>query len=145
MNNRERTGVGGVSNMFSDIKDGVLKGAITIETDVTIPEEVIEIGSGAFACFNSSCRSITIPDSVISIGSRAFLQCESLERITIPKNISKIGSNAFYSCYSLQYIKVADENTRFVMWTACCITLKKPSLYATRQVIAATAILSLTV
>ena len=99
--------------MFSDIKDGVLQGGISIETDVAIPEGVIEIGCGAFAYLNSSCRSITIPDSVTSIGERAFLLCESLERITIPKYISKIGNNAFYSCYSLQYIKVADENTHF--------------------------------
>lgn len=75
----------------------------------TIPIGVANIGSSAFL----QCRGLTnvsIPDSVTSIGSGAFAN-SSLTGITIPNRATIIGDNAFHGCYSLRTIIIPDSVT----------------------------------
>ena len=79
-------------------------------TNITIPNNVMRIGSCAFlGC--SSLESITIPDSVTSIGNDAFEKCSSLKSITIPKRVTSIGSWVFADCSSLTSIIIPDSVT----------------------------------
>ena len=94
-------------------------------TTITLPNNVIGIGNGAFC--NSSVTSINIPNSVTSIGSKAFYECKNIESIMIPNNVvtiesylcaycpsltsvtignsvTNIDNYAFYSCSSLKYL-----------------------------------------
>ena len=67
------------------------------ETSYTIPNNVTNIGSGAFSgC--ESLKSINIPDSVTNIGNNAFWGCKSLTSIKIPNSVTNIGRSAFNGC-----------------------------------------------
>jgi hypothetical protein len=98
---------------------------------VTIPENVLEIGVGAFSdCVNletvilnngltrlkkevfSGCRSlreINIPDSLESIGEWAFRGCTGLEELYIPEGVTDICEESFLGCSGLTII--ADEGS----------------------------------
>ncbi len=55
-------------------------------TEITLRNDTIGIGSGAFSDCND-LTSITIPESVIRIGSIAFSNCSKLTSITIPDSV----------------------------------------------------------
>lgn len=62
--------------------------------------------------------SVTIPDNIVAIGSRAFYGCSSLTSIIVGSGVGGIGSQAFYDCFNLESIKMlpttppnADDNT----------------------------------
>ncbi len=69
------------------------------ETDSTynVPEEVVEIASGAFV--NSKFENIVMPDCVTKIGSMGFYNAK-INSINL-ENITEIGSNAFSGCDNL--------------------------------------------
>jgi len=74
-------------------------------TDLTIPDGVTSIGSGAFyGC--SSLTSVRIPNGVTSIGNGTFSECTSLNSITIPNSVTSVGDYAFYNCSSLKSVKI---------------------------------------
>ena len=112
--------------MAFKIEDGVL-----IEyaeeanvTDVTIPESVTVIGSGAF----HDCETITnvmIPDSVKKIESSAFAGCSSLKNVRLPKDLDRVDSSVFCNCTSLESI-VIPENVEKIQISAFykCTSLK---------------------
>ena len=72
---------------------------------ITLPEEVCEIGSEAFR-YCEKLRRITLPDSVTEIGSHAFYGCASLESVNIPHGVSAIPPSCFEGCISLKEIKL---------------------------------------
>ncbi len=51
----------------------------------------------------SNLKSVVIPDNVISVGSGAFAGCENLESVTLP-GVDAIGADAFKDCSSLTSI-----------------------------------------
>ena len=71
--------------------------------DIQIPDEVVQIGYGAFDTCRD-LRSVIIPDSVKSIESNAFESCENLTSVTIPDSVSSIGSDAFHGCGKVEFI-----------------------------------------
>ncbi len=92
------------------IEDGVLTGYSGPGGNVTVPEGVTEIGSGAF----SNCRElteITLPQGVTHIGSQAFRRCANLVRAHLPAGLTGIGSMAFYRCRNLQSLIIPDSVT----------------------------------
>lgn len=69
----------------------------------TIPKNVIEIGSRAFAL----CRfnSIEIPEKVETIGAYAFFKCNNIKSVVIPDSVTSIGDYAFSGCTNLKDVK----------------------------------------
>ncbi len=92
------------------IDDGVLIKYIGTGSEVTIPDGVTSIGTGAFEDF-TSLKSITIPDSVTYIGNKAFENCTSLERITIPDSVESIDFRAFRGCTNLTSVTISNSVT----------------------------------
>lgn len=106
------------------IHNGMLIQYLGTETELVIPDNVVEIYEYAFN--KSNIISITIPSSVISIGYSAFYQsrflssvffaensqlisigeaafseCSNLNSIIIPNSVKSIGTSAFYLCENL--------------------------------------------
>jgi hypothetical protein len=76
------------------IKDNIIVRCRCWATSVTIPNNIISIGDGAFdCCYNLT--SITIPNSVTSIGYAAFFGCRGLTTVSIPSSVTSIGNFAF--------------------------------------------------
>ena len=65
--------------------------------DVTIGENVTEIGSNAFQNLDL-LTSITLPAGLLTIGSYAFDDCDQLASIAIPDQVTSVGNYAFRSC-----------------------------------------------
>ena len=74
-------------------------------TNITIPENVIGIGSYAF-CGCVGLTSIAIPENVQYIGSDAFNSCSSLKTVTLPSNLTDLGLRTFQECHSLENIVI---------------------------------------
>ena len=88
-----------IPNTVTKIEDGAFGLCDDMDygpSEVILPDGLISIGDGAFACLYW-LDSITIPDGTRSIGERAFIQC-GLRQITIPDSVTSIGENAFKSC-----------------------------------------------
>ncbi|MBO7263530.1 MAG: leucine-rich repeat protein, partial [Alistipes sp.] len=78
--------------------------------DVTIGDDVTEIGDKAFDDWHFNINNITIGKSVVSIGYRAFSGCD-ITSISIPDSVTTIGDYAFYWCSSLASIIIPDSVT----------------------------------
>ena len=66
---------------------------MSMVTKVKIPKGVKKIGSSAFE--KSSLTEILIPEGVTSIEDYAFQDCAQLARIQIPKSVTQIGRQVF--------------------------------------------------
>lgn len=76
--------------------DGYVFGYCTNLKNISIPSNIISIGSQAF--YGSGLTAITIPDSVTSIGSYAFGYCENLATAKIGNGLAYISYGAFEGC-----------------------------------------------
>ena len=97
-----------------------------------IPDDVVEIGSGAFensgivhlevpgsikvihnSAFSGipSLKSIKICNGVTSLPDCCFHNCESLEEVSVPESIDTIGSLCFAGCTKLEEIVLPDKLT----------------------------------
>ena len=97
-----------------------------------IPDDVVEIGSGAFensgivhlevpgsvkvihdSAFSGipSLKSIKICNGVTSLPDCCFHHCESLEDVSVPESIDTIGSLCFAGCTKLEEIVLPDKLT----------------------------------
>ena len=107
-----------------------LSGNIVVSSDpsiveVTIPENVTEIGEGAFdstnlervhfagekvqiiregAFISSRLKSITLPNGLKTIEREAFAYCTELEELDIPASVTRIDRYAFSNCEYLSKI-----------------------------------------
>ena len=97
-----------------------------------IPDDVVEIGSGAFensgivhlevpgsikvihdSAFSgiTSLKSIKICDGVTSLPDWCFQNCESLEEVSFPESIDTFGIHCFAGCTKLEEIVLPDKLT----------------------------------
>lgn len=97
-----------------------------------IPDDVVEIGSGAFensgivhlevpgsikvihnSAFSGipSLKSIKICNGVTSLPDCCFHNCKSLEEVSVPESIDTIGSLCFAGCTKLEEIVLPDKPT----------------------------------
>ena len=73
---------------------------IALRFEVTVPDNVSEIGDEAF----SHCKFITeltLPEKLKKIGNRAFSGCSGLISVSIPEGVEQVGSDIFSDCYDL--------------------------------------------
>ena len=63
---------------------------------VTIPDNVTEIGEGAFA--NEGLKTIIIPGTVKKIQANAFAYNSTLETVIMQEGVEEIGEEAFLAC-----------------------------------------------
>lgn len=94
------------------IKNGVLESYSGQDTQVVIPDGVVQIGRSPFGgrvfLGNSSFNvtDITIPNSVTIISHSAFSECVKLVNIFIPDSVTAIGQLAFANCLDLTVISL---------------------------------------
>ena len=70
------------------------------ETDIVLPQSVVNIGEGAF----SGCTSLegyTVPNHVKTVGDYAFQNCEKMKAVVIKPSVKSIGNGAFNGCTSM--------------------------------------------
>lgn len=93
------------------VNNGVLQKYTGKNPNVSIPDNIIEIGNRAFKeC--DHILSVTIPSSVKTIGNNAFQYCSNLETVTFcGENLYSIGNSAFYGCVSLKEITLPNSVT----------------------------------
>lgn len=74
---------------------------------ITIPYDVVTIGTGAF--FMSGIESVTFPETVKVIGMRSFMGCENLKEVDIRDGILMIDVQAFYNCPGLEKATISSS------------------------------------
>ena len=65
-----------------------------------------EIGASAFKY--SSIQSLDIPDSVVEIGSGAFACCRQLTGVHLPESLTRIRGQMFCECIALKDVTIPD-------------------------------------
>ena len=98
-----------------DIVDGVLLSSgnnlalADEEGTLTIPDNVTEIGEGAFA--KEGLKTIIIPGTVKKIAKNAFAFNTTLENVIIQEGVEEIGEGAFRNCSNLKNIEFPESIT----------------------------------
>ena len=82
------------------IENGVLIKYNGWQSHVIVPDEVVEIGEGAFEN-NNNIVSVTLPLGIKKIHDDAFRNCTRLSYINFPEGLTSIGDYAFQNCTSL--------------------------------------------
>ena len=97
---------------------------------ITIPDNVTEIGAGAFAneglktiiipgtvkkiqanafSYNSTLETVIMQEGVEEIGYEAFKNCSNLKNVELPESLIKMETYAFLYCSSLQQIRIPSK------------------------------------
>ncbi len=92
------------SSDFVTVGNGIMISYKGTVADVTLPDSVSQIASGAF--YNSAIKSIVLHDNLTYIGMRAFMNCKNLKAINIPKSVKAIDNEAFANCTALSYVEI---------------------------------------
>ena len=86
-------------------KNSIYRAATSIVGDVSIPDTVQDIRSGAF----STCANITklrIPSSVSNIGDEAFSYCSAIKDVDMEEGLKNIGMGAFMFDQSIETLSI---------------------------------------
>ncbi len=86
------SGVVTIPDEVKEIGGGAFAGSKV--TQVVIPEHVTKIGNGAFS--GSELSFVNIPDGVKVIGANTFARTKNLLEIVLPDSVEEIGGGAFY-------------------------------------------------
>ena len=78
-------------------------------TEITIPETVTTIGSGAFT--STGLTSVVIPNGVTNLGSDAFSSCKNLNSVTLPATLTEVPDSLFSDCSSLTNVTMPNGIT----------------------------------
>ena len=92
--------------IFSGEEKTILAKYTGEDSEITIPDGVVEIGKYAFE--NKSITSVTMTNSVKTIGERAFEWCSNLKTVVLSDSLESIGENAFAYCRSLSTTTIPD-------------------------------------
>lgn len=75
-------------------------------TGFDVPEDIIEIGMGAF--YGSALKTVNLPSGLQRIGDDAFSGCSELQAIDIPASVTELGVGAFWACTSLTEVEIPE-------------------------------------
>ena len=95
------------SNPLYRAKNLYLNGELV--TDLVLPDSVTNIGSYAFA-FYETLSSVTFNSTVTSIGESAFYSCDKLTDLIIESGVTSVGRYAFASCDNLKSVTISNGN-----------------------------------
>lgn len=90
---------------FVILGDGILVHCGDFDAEVTVPDGVRRIASGAFAG-NTALEKLTVPSSVYSIDKGAVEGCVKLRALTLRSGLVYIGDGAFRNCTALTKIVI---------------------------------------
>ncbi len=79
---------------------------ITTLEEITIPESVKKIGTGAFEL--CGLKAVELPENLAEIESSAFRKCRQLEKIVIPPSVLTVGDYAFSECSEMQEAVISE-------------------------------------
>ena len=98
------------------------------ETEVTIPETISTIKSGAFQ-YNADVKIIECSSNLRTIEEKAFYQCTKLSKINLT-SVENIGKQSFYSCNALTSLDFG-ENLKSIQSEAFynCTSLQTITFY----------------
>ena len=86
-----------VVNVAKESEFVIEKGVVTaykgLNSDIVIPEGVVEIGENAFE--GTAIESLSLPSSLLRIGDFAFNECRKLKSIDLPEGLEVLGQDAF--------------------------------------------------
>lgn len=91
-----------------EIREHVLVRYRGLEPEITVPQEVTEIGEGAF----SNCHfaeKICLHDGITKIGNHAFGGCRALREVKIPDSVTELGEYTFQYCDRLNRVKFSEN------------------------------------
>ena len=121
------------------IKDNIIESYEGRDYELSLPENITEVGSWAFRG-KKLLKSIQIRSGVVKFGSSAFSGCESLVTIDIPESVTYIGEHCFSDCTSLEQIIIPEGVTRIEESTFYgCTSLNEVFLPSTIEYIGKTA------
>ena len=103
------------------IENGVLIKYNGKDSVITIPTDVTEIGTEAFAG-KKKITEITVPSAVTKIGPNAFKGCSTLVKVEI-QNSEAEAYDCFGGCKALSYIN-ASEQTMEGIFRFCSTKMK---------------------
>ena len=117
-----------------DIKSNQLSKYDGNDTDIIIPEGIVEIGEYAFSG-NASITSVKMPNTVRRLGDGAFKGCAKLKAIEVSDQLMDIGSNCFCGCKALKEL-ILPETIESVGYGAFagCVKLKTLQCDSTRYI-----------
>lgn len=77
-------------------------------TELSLPENLMEIGEGAFReCYNLS-GELRLPSSLTAIGAGAFYNCKNLTgSLQLPARLTELGDQAFMKCAGLEALDLS--------------------------------------
>lgn len=105
-----------VTSEFEIDESGCLVKYNGAKKEVIIPNNIKEIGAGAFAK-NQNIVSVVVPETVETIGYKAFAYCENLRKISLTSTINRIGASAFVFCSSLEEVIIPEGVTAIESWS----------------------------
>ena len=101
------------------------------KTEITIPDTVERIGTGAFVCCRD-LKKVVMGDNVKSVGPIAFWGCSGLSEISLPEGITIIEHGTFSGCTSLTDFDIPDSTERVdagAFQDAGCVEAEDKILY----------------
>lgn len=97
-----------LSDKFTVVGANILIKYNGFDNELTIPDNVSEIGSYVFAgCDN--LKTVSISNSVTSIETMAFYNCRSLTTVRLSSSLKYIGNNAFKDCISISNLTLPNS------------------------------------
>jgi hypothetical protein len=105
-----------------EIQDFVLVAYNGQREHVTLPDELVSIGDGAFkGC--KELKSIKLPTNLERIGHYAFADCKNLTSVDFPNNLRYIGDFAFKNCSQLPVLRLP-ENVSHIGRNCCSCAIE---------------------
>ena len=72
--------------------------------EIELPNNLTSIGNFSFS--NTGIHTITIPDNVEELGCGAFSDCYNLQEINIGKGLKNLGYDTFCNCTNLRHVDI---------------------------------------
>ncbi|MBR6329529.1 MAG: leucine-rich repeat domain-containing protein [Lachnospiraceae bacterium] len=94
------------------VENGILRRYNGNDEVCVIPEDVVQIGPGAFS--GSKLTQVTIPANIKVVGTQAFYDCKKLSRVIIMDGVQTLGMSCFANCPALNMVDIPASVTKIM-------------------------------